>query len=59
MDAPSPLNNLTLDLKTEENNQIYKINILNSSNALLFNIIIDNSFPKIEYEKEFTIKELI
>jgi len=59
MDAPSPLNNLTLDLKTEENNQIYKINILNSSNALLFNIIIDNSFPKIEYEKEFTIKELL
>lgn len=33
MDAPIPLNNLTLDLKTEENNQIYKINILNSSNA--------------------------
>ena len=58
MDAPSPQNNLALDLKIEENNVIYKLNIFNSSNGLLINIFKENSFPKIEYEKDFTIKEL-
>ena len=58
MEAPSPQNNLTIDLKIEENNIIYKLNILNSSNALLINITKENSFPKIEYVKDFTIKEL-
>ncbi len=59
MEAPSPQNNLTIDLKIEENNIIYKLNILNSSNALLINITKENSFPKIEYVKDFTIKELL
>ena len=58
MDAPLPQNNLTLDIKSEENNQIYKLNLINSSNTLFLNITIENNFPKIEYEKNFTIKEL-
>ena len=59
MDAPTPQNNLTIDLKIEENNTIYKLNIFNSSNSLLINISKENSFPKIEYVKDFTIKELL
>ena len=58
MDAPLPQNNLTLNIKSEENNKLYKLNIFNSSNSLFLNITIENNFPKIEYEKNFTIKEL-
>ncbi len=58
MDAPLPQNNLTLDIKSEENNKLYKLNIFNSSNTLFLNITIENNFPKIEHEKNFTIKEL-
>ena len=58
MDSPLPQNNLTLDIKSEENNKLYKLNIFNSSNTLFLNITIENNFPKIEYEKNFSIKEL-
>ena len=59
MDAPLPNHNLTLDLKSEENNDSYKLNFFNSSNALSINITKENNFPKIEYQKDFTIKELL
>lgn len=60
METPSiQLMSQSFDFKIEVNeSEIYCINISNSSNSLLINITKENCFPKIEYSKDFSLKEL-
>jgi hypothetical protein len=58
MDAPSPETIINLLLENETGNKKFNVKISNSSNALLINIIEEESFPKIEYSKDFTLKDL-
>lgn len=58
MDAPTPETIINLLLENETGNKKFNVKISNSSNALLINIIEEESFPKIEYSKDFTLKDL-
>ena len=58
MDAPSPETIINLLLENETGNKKFNVKISNSSNTLLINIIEEESFPKIEYSKDFTLKDL-
>ncbi len=58
MDAPSPETIINLLLENETGNKKFNVKISNSSNSLLINVIEEESFPKIEYSKDFTLKDL-
>ena len=59
MEAPLISANQNLNLKIENNkDEIYDLSISNSSNSLLINISKENSFPKKEYSKDFSLNDL-
>lgn len=47
-------------MKVEINkDEIYDLSISNSTNSLLINISKEKSFPKLEYSKDFSLKDLV
>ena len=59
MEAPLVSENQNLNLKIEiDKDKIYDLIINNSSNSLLINISKENSFPKLEYSKNFSLSDL-
>ena len=56
MEAPKPQEYINLTFEDEK--KIYKLNITNSSNALVINISEEGDLLKKEYSKEFTLKDL-
>ena len=59
MEAPLVSENQNLNLKIEiDKDKIYDLIINNSSNSLSINISKENSFPKLEYSKDFSLNDL-
>ena len=59
MEAPPTFESRGIDLKIEINkDEVYDLSLKNSFNSLLININKENCFPKLEYFKEFSLKEL-
>ena len=59
MEAPPTFESKGIDLKIEiTQDEVYDLSLKNSSNSLLININKENCFPKLEYFKEFSLKEL-
>ena len=59
MEAPPTFESKGIDLKIEiTKDEVYDLSLKNSSNSLLININKENCFPKLEYFKEFSLKEL-
>ena len=58
-DAPKPINNSSINVEIKENNdKAYNLTITNSFSVLKIYVEKENSFPKIEYYKEFKQEEL-
>ncbi len=58
-DAPKPINNSSINVEIKENNDnAYNLTITNSFSVLKIYVEKENSFPKVDYYKEFKQEEL-